>query len=212
MRRLIRIAARWYPVWWRRRYGNEFDALLDDVTPGWRDVVDVFAGAITMQIKTLGMPVALALVGAAIGAVVATRLPPLYASTATIQFTSADPAGNAGTLERLRHSLDTALDGEAKAATLVALLKDDSAHATVRLTYLNRDPVQAQHVAAKLAAVVTKGSDGRAGAAEVLDAPDVPTSPTGAGYPASIAWGTALGLLGGGLLVVFRTRRSPRAH
>jgi hypothetical protein len=203
----MRIAARWYPVWWRRRYGSEFDALLDDMTPRWRDVGDVWAGAVTMQIKTLGIPVALALVGATTGAVVAMRAPQLYASSATIQFTNANAAGNAAPLAKLRHSLDTALDPEAKAATTVTVLSGASLHATVQLTYVNRDPGQAQQVAAKLAAIVTKASSEPAGAAELLDAPDLPTSPASGGSRAPIAWGAFFGLLGGGLLAVFRARR-----
>src|SRR5262245_12491681 len=79
-------------------------------------------------------------------------------------------------------SLDTALDSEAKAATSVTVLRGEPGPTTVQLTYASRDPVQAQQVAAKLAAIVTKGSGESTGTAELLDAPDLPTSPTGAGY------------------------------
>jgi hypothetical protein len=36
MKRLVRLAARLYPTWWRRRYAAEFEALLEDVTPTGR--------------------------------------------------------------------------------------------------------------------------------------------------------------------------------
>jgi hypothetical protein len=36
MRRWMRIIARLYPAGWRARYGDEFDALLEDVRPGGR--------------------------------------------------------------------------------------------------------------------------------------------------------------------------------
>jgi hypothetical protein len=41
MRRLLKWASRLYPKDWRNRYGDEFDALLDDAKPQWRDVWDV---------------------------------------------------------------------------------------------------------------------------------------------------------------------------
>jgi hypothetical protein len=50
--RLIRFAGRLYPASWRRRYGVEFEALLEDASRDWRDVLDVLLGALTMQIAT----------------------------------------------------------------------------------------------------------------------------------------------------------------
>ena len=41
MKRLIRFLARLYPTRWRERYGEEFDALLEDSLPRWRDAWDV---------------------------------------------------------------------------------------------------------------------------------------------------------------------------
>jgi len=51
MRRLIRLAARLYPASWRARYGAEFEALLNDMRPAWRDVFDVVRGGLEMQIR-----------------------------------------------------------------------------------------------------------------------------------------------------------------
>ena len=50
--RLIRFASRLYPASWRRRYGAEFEALLEDAGRGWRDVADVLLGALKMQMTT----------------------------------------------------------------------------------------------------------------------------------------------------------------
>jgi hypothetical protein len=41
MRTLIRWAARLYPEAWCERYGPEFDALLEDISPSLGDVCDV---------------------------------------------------------------------------------------------------------------------------------------------------------------------------
>ena len=51
MRRWIREAARLYPTAWRRRYGAEFDALLEDVQPDFRELSNVLRGAIAMRIR-----------------------------------------------------------------------------------------------------------------------------------------------------------------
>jgi hypothetical protein len=54
--RLIRLAGRLYPASWRRRYGVEFEAFLEDAGRDWRDVLDVLLGALKMQLTswTLG--------------------------------------------------------------------------------------------------------------------------------------------------------------
>jgi len=52
MKRAIRFLARLYPSSWRRRYGAEFDALLEDAAPSARDAFDVFSGALKMQATT----------------------------------------------------------------------------------------------------------------------------------------------------------------
>jgi len=49
MRRAIQLAANLYPQGWRERYGEEFDALLEDVKPGWKQFTDVLRGALKMQ-------------------------------------------------------------------------------------------------------------------------------------------------------------------
>ena len=51
MRRLVRWATRLYPRRWRRRYGAELDALLDDVDLHWRDVASVVQAAVAMRLK-----------------------------------------------------------------------------------------------------------------------------------------------------------------
>src|SRR4029077_18495193 len=54
--RLTRLAGWLYPASWRRRYGIEFEALLEDTGRHWRDVLDVLLGALKMQLTswTLG--------------------------------------------------------------------------------------------------------------------------------------------------------------
>ena len=51
MKRLIRLASWFCPSSWRRRYAREFEALLDDVKPGPRQLFDVLKGAIAMRVR-----------------------------------------------------------------------------------------------------------------------------------------------------------------
>jgi hypothetical protein len=56
MKRLARWLARLYPRQWRARYGQEFDALLEDVNLTWRDVIGVALSALEMRMKTTTAP------------------------------------------------------------------------------------------------------------------------------------------------------------
>jgi hypothetical protein len=52
MRALIRWAARLYPRAWRERYGAEFDALLEDMSPSLGDVCDVVRDALRARVSS----------------------------------------------------------------------------------------------------------------------------------------------------------------
>jgi len=52
MRPAIRFIAQLYPPNWRDRYGREFNALLDDVNPSWRDLLDVLRRGLEMRVAT----------------------------------------------------------------------------------------------------------------------------------------------------------------
>jgi len=49
MRPLIRWAARLYPPRWRNRYGAEFDALLDDISPSLGDVFNIIGDVLRVR-------------------------------------------------------------------------------------------------------------------------------------------------------------------
>lgn len=52
MRILLRWAARLYPARWRNRYAEEFDGLLDDISPTFGDVCDVLGGVLRTRMTT----------------------------------------------------------------------------------------------------------------------------------------------------------------
>jgi len=51
MRRWLIFLAKGYPRAWRERYGVEFDALMEDVEPDWREFTNVLGGAVKLQLQ-----------------------------------------------------------------------------------------------------------------------------------------------------------------
>jgi hypothetical protein len=51
MKHVMRTLARLYPRAWRRRYADEFEALLEDAGVTWRGAVDVLRGALMMHLN-----------------------------------------------------------------------------------------------------------------------------------------------------------------
>lgn len=52
MKRLSHFLVCLYPRSWRERYGEEFSALIEDVSPTWRTVANVMKGALEMRTQT----------------------------------------------------------------------------------------------------------------------------------------------------------------
>ena len=111
MKLLLRAAARLYPRAWRNRYGAEFDALIDELTPRWRDLFNVVVGALTMQISRLALfPVATAIAGAIAGVAVSLAMPPVYASSSWVLVQAPGTAADAGGRgQRIRTAIEAAL-------------------------------------------------------------------------------------------------------
>jgi hypothetical protein len=81
------MAAWLYPADWRRRYGVEFQCLLDDTSPRWRDLLDVLLGGLQMRFMAASkvqIVAVCALIGAAPALVVSVRLPDRYMADAEI--------------------------------------------------------------------------------------------------------------------------------
>jgi hypothetical protein len=78
MRNWIRLAARLYPARWRQRYGEELDALIEDSGGGWRDVLDVAIGGISVQLAGRQAMIALGLTGLLLGFAGSVIFDPMY--------------------------------------------------------------------------------------------------------------------------------------
>jgi hypothetical protein len=78
MRTFIRWAARLYPKAWRERYGAEFDALLDDISPSLGDLCDVLGNVLRVRVTTPVYP----LLASVSGSSMTLRLPAVLSLTA----------------------------------------------------------------------------------------------------------------------------------
>jgi hypothetical protein len=93
MRRLLRLAAWLYPAAWRTRYGAEFQALLEDVKPGGRDVWDVLRGGLMMHMTAWNfgrITAGCALAGVMVAGALAYFTPSEYVSTAVLRIAQAN--------------------------------------------------------------------------------------------------------------------------
>jgi len=104
MKRIVELASRVYPSDWSRKYGTEFRALLEDVEPSWRAVLDVLQGGVQMQVKHMSLvklTIACAGAGLLIAASVAFSIKDTYQSSALIQITGGTLPDAADTVSQL---------------------------------------------------------------------------------------------------------------
>jgi hypothetical protein len=110
MKYLMRTFASWYPAAWRRRYGEELEALLEDSGATWRGAWDVLRGALMMHLNTRSSvkTVAVAtLIGLLFGAGACFLAPSGYSAEVAFQLT-VPKGGNAG--QRMNALMQSAFD------------------------------------------------------------------------------------------------------
>jgi uncharacterized protein involved in exopolysaccharide biosynthesis len=85
MKRATRLLIRLYPATWRARYGDEFEALVEDSSPNWIAIFDLLKGAIRMQLSVPSFPklaLMLSIAGLLIGLLISFMFPRIYVSQA----------------------------------------------------------------------------------------------------------------------------------
>ncbi len=192
MRGLIRLAARLYPRAWRRRYGVEFAALIEDSGFGWRVLLDVVKEGMAMRFRAVDFRIVAAcvLAGAAVAGVVAWKTPDRFWSTAVGEFgAEAGPAALEGALGRagLADRKDVHIVRLPVAGKTVFSLRTEGT-----------DAGETQKVAASMIARLN---------ARVLDPASLPDGPFYPNRPVMIATGMAGGLVLGGGVALFRNAR-----
>lgn len=98
MKRILKLLARLYPVEWRKRYGAEYETLLEDAAPRAWDIFDVLWGALEMQLTSrnfvrIVLPCSLAGIFAAI--LFSLAVPPHYSSEKILPVITTNTSANA---------------------------------------------------------------------------------------------------------------------
>jgi hypothetical protein len=118
---LTRLAMRLYPARWRRRYGPELKALVEQSGATWRTAVDIAKGALIMRLSDVVRPaylvIACTLLGAVGGTIVARTAPAHHSSVFDVEFESPDQS----TEDRVRELASTAFS-DANLERLIAQL------------------------------------------------------------------------------------------
>ena len=98
MKRILKLLARLYPAGWRKRYGAEYETLLEDAVPRARDLFDVLWGALEMQLTSrnfvrIVLPFSLA--GTFAAALISFAVPSHYSSEKILPVVTTDTSANA---------------------------------------------------------------------------------------------------------------------
>jgi capsular polysaccharide biosynthesis protein len=95
MNRLAKWMMRLYPSRWRRRYGDELEALLAETGADARVVADLLKGGVRMQFSTWSfakLAVVLGVAGVLLGVAGSLLIAPIYESKTTLEVTGPQPA------------------------------------------------------------------------------------------------------------------------
>jgi hypothetical protein len=229
MKRIIRILARLYPAPWRARYGAEFDQLLADSKPGWRDAMDVSMGAMIMQFTRWGYG-RFASAGLALGLTVALTIafliPQEWRSEALLSG-PADPGRWAqiqretpevmsrGFLailiqrrglypgDRQRYPLEDIIAGM---RTHIRMTR--RSEGTLEIQFQYPDPILAQRVVADLSNDLV---DRMGGSIHIVDFASLPIDPSSTSRAAIAGGGLLTGMFGGLVFAYFFRRRQHAA-
>jgi hypothetical protein len=121
MKRTLKFLARAYPPSWRKRYGAEFDALLEDATPSVRDAFDILFGALKMQMTTWSfskITLASSLAGILVAAALSFAVPVHYLSHVAVTVTRAEGSAPESTLVQVDNVERYAFSREALASII----------------------------------------------------------------------------------------------
>ncbi len=224
MKRALRFLLGLYPAPWRARYGDEFEALLDDLDPRRGDLLNVALGALKM--RTVSWQIArtiaiLGMAGALLGGGIGLLMPDTYMATSVGRMHQGavpmpEQLLTRTALSRIIQDLDL-YPGDRQRKPLEDVIESMRARdirmrpgpdSTLMISFAYRDPVLAQRTAAQLirrAALLN--DEAHRPAFEILDAARVPTKPIAPNRLLIACLGCAAGLLVGACIAGFRNRR-----
>jgi len=106
MRHVVRFLIRLYPANWRERYGEEFEALLEDSPVSFSGIFDLVKGAMKMRLSVPSFPklaLLLSVTGLVAGLLISFLVTPRYVSTATMRLSVAEVSASSQAVHRNLH-------------------------------------------------------------------------------------------------------------
>jgi hypothetical protein len=103
MKRILKFLAYLYPSSWRTRYGTEFEALLEERPAGVRDALDVFWGALKMQLTSwpfTRIVLPSCGIGLTVAVAVSFTITPRYVAQTVVTITAVDKSQTADMIAR----------------------------------------------------------------------------------------------------------------
>lgn len=206
-----------YPKVWRDRYRREFEALLDDVSPRWSTLFDVFGGAVKMQVKIWSawkIVAAFAVAGVVGSAAFTMTIPKRYVSTAVVRTgdTTEQELSRLESRERLVQLINQQDLYRAERARLpIEDIIEEMRRKDINIrelpgtgpksfavSFASTDAGQAQRTAERLAAQIVEVHMGT-----IVDPARLPVTANGPRLSRNIAMGLILGVVLGSLFAFF---------
>ena len=212
----MHLAAWLYPRRWRTRYAAELHALIDDVAPGWREVVDVACGGLLMRIRTsnpAAMAASLGIVGAVLAGAGAFAAPARFESRGTMTATAVGGA-DVGILQSVlgRAAQSAFAPGDVPRAHIAVTRTADPTE--IQIAYVDADPQRAREMTQRLMARAIEANLDLAATSSsglqlrIVTAPDLPRAPSRPYLVWLIAAGFGGGAVLGAVIAVFGRRPS----
>lgn len=229
MKRAAQLLARLYPASWKRRYGAEFDALLDDHSPTFRSLLNVLLGAFKMQLNNWNF-VKIVTATAALGALAtlagSLTIPKAYRSTAVIRVSGSDSP------QVLTHALLTLQQKVLSIRSLTKVIQASEVGQTFEtmrkrirvkpitagefsIEFDYADPSKAQRAVQLLViALIDQGlieriDSGSVARLDLLDPANLPEVPVSPNRLAFAGWGMLAGIGAGAIAYRFSSKRQP---
>jgi uncharacterized protein involved in exopolysaccharide biosynthesis len=224
MKFLIRL----YPAWWRRRYGRELEALLED--SGSRDVWDLLRGAMEIQMKTwsFGRVVTVCgIAGVMLAGAIAFSTPYRYRSTAVLKSGGDRSPEDWNALNQAAFTPQALSDIVHREHLYAGAPPDDgidlmrrairvepAASSLVRVSFAGEDPVQAQRVSQELVgriitANLSRTANPNGEVIQLVVPADLPKKQIERKRYGLAGLGLPVGLMFGVVLAVILRRRAP---
>jgi uncharacterized protein involved in exopolysaccharide biosynthesis len=228
MRQFAALLTLLYPRRWRKRYRDEFHALLEDAPLGPSDLLDITKGALTMRMQSpAGLPLwkvvaVFTLFGGIAAGIGAAFMPRIYRSSAILTVRPETAPGDfmqaalmkalsseaLGRVIRDHRLYESAASMDARVDRLKQSLRIGARVPFPPLTafsvsFDDTDPATAQRVTRTVVALIKQAS-----AAEVVDPPTLPRRP----LSPHVSWMMFLGCLAGLLIGVFSRLFLRRPH